>query len=83
MNCEDLCKKTNNACEQKDCKYWMDYSEDLNCTIICAKKNGPLTLRETAKRLGVSYVRIKQIEENALNKIKKKNFGSLENEYYL
>ena len=79
MNCEDICKKTKQACENKECKYWINYSDDLNCTLICADKNGALTLREVAKRMGVSYVRIKQIEENALNKIKKKKLVSLQN----
>ena len=83
MNCEDLCKETKQACENKECKYWIDYSDDLNCTLICADQNGALTLREVAKRMGISYVRVKQIEENALNKIKKKSLGSLRNEYYL
>jgi len=79
MNCEDICKKTKQACENKECKYWIDYSDDLNCTLICAQQNGALTLREVAKRMGVSYVRVKQIEENALNKIKKKKLVSLQN----
>lgn len=83
MNCEDICRQTNSPCDQKECRYWLNYSDDLNCTLICADKNGSLTLREVAKRMGVSYVRIKQIEENALRKIKQKNFGSLENKYYL
>jgi DNA-directed RNA polymerase sigma subunit (sigma70/sigma32) len=30
---------------------------------------GNMTLREVADRLGVSFVRIKQIEEKALNKL--------------
>ena len=79
MNCEDICKKTKQACENKECKYWIDYSDDLNCILICAQQNGALTLREVAKRMGVSYVRVKQIEENALNKIKKKKLVSLQN----
>tara|TARA_B100000287_G_scaffold373736_1_gene373093 strand:- start:566 stop:706 length:141 start_codon:yes stop_codon:yes gene_type:complete len=32
-------------------------------------KHGALTLREVADRLGVSFVRIKQIEDKALKKI--------------
>lgn len=82
MNCEDICKKTKEPCQNKECKYWLDYADDLNCTLICAQQNGALTLREVAKRMGVSYVRIKQIEETALNKIKKKN-EQLKNQYYL
>jgi DNA-directed RNA polymerase specialized sigma subunit len=36
------------------------------------KKNGNLTLKEVAKRIGVSHVRIKQIQDVALKKINKK-----------
>ena len=52
-------------------------------TLVCARQNGALTLREIAARLGVSFVRVKQIEEAAIKKIKKKNSESLQNEYYL
>lgn len=83
MNCEDICRQTKEACQNKECKYWIDYPDDLNCTLICAEQNGALTLREVAKRMGVSYVRIKQIEEVALSKIKKKNYEHLKNQYYL
>tara|TARA_R100000008_G_C3537435_1_gene142841 strand:+ start:331 stop:513 length:183 start_codon:yes stop_codon:yes gene_type:complete len=52
---------------------WIDYEEDLNCTLITVRKHGNLTLREVAVREGVSFVRIKQIEQKALEKLKKKN----------
>ena len=35
------------------------------------EKNGPMTLREIAERIGVSYVRIKQIEDKTIKKMKK------------
>lgn len=83
MNCDEICEKTKEPCQQKECKYWLDYLQDMNCTLVCARQNGALTLREIATRLGVSFVRVKQIEEAALKKIKKKNSESLQNEYYL
>ena len=70
MTCDEICEKNNKPCLNSDCKHYLDFKDDLNCVIICARKNGPLTLQETSKRLGVSYVRIKQIEDKALNKIK-------------
>jgi len=50
---------------------WIDYEEDNNCTAIAAKKNGSMSLREIADRMGVSFVRIKQIEDKALVKLRK------------
>jgi DNA-directed RNA polymerase specialized sigma subunit len=38
---------------------------------VSIEKHGQLTLKEAAKRLGVSHVRIKQIQDKALKKIKK------------
>ena len=59
----------NKPCEQCDCRLWIDYKEDLNCTLIAAEKNGPLNLREIADRLGISFVRVKQIQDSAINKL--------------
>lgn len=70
MNCDEICEKTNTPCNISDCRNYIDYKDDLNCVLVCTRKNGPLTLEEVSKRLGVSYVRIKQIEEKAMSKIK-------------
>ena len=59
----------NTACSQCDCRLWIDYEEDLNCTLIAAEKNGPMNLREIADRLGISFVRVKQIQDIALKKL--------------
>ena len=58
-------------CTNTKCDYYIDYEKDLNCTFVCVKKNGALTLRDVSERLGVSYVRVKQIEEKAMKKIEK------------
>ena len=71
MDCVEEKEKGNFACTETDCKYWIDYEKDLNCTIVCTNKNGPLTLRDVADRMGVSYVRIQQIEQRALKKMEK------------
>ncbi|MEK9768798.1 MAG: sigma factor-like helix-turn-helix DNA-binding protein [Betaproteobacteria bacterium] len=42
--------------------------------MISVDKHGTLTLREVAERLGVSYVRIKQIQDKAIKKIASENF---------
>jgi|TARA_R110000824_G_scaffold43779_2_gene127805 hypothetical protein len=69
MKCLEECKKNNSPCRNKDCRLWVNYKEDLNCVDNTVSKHGPLTLRETAKRLHVSFVRIKQIEDKAMKKL--------------
>jgi hypothetical protein len=67
------------ACPKSECRHWIDYPEDNNCSIVCANKNDDgLTLEETAKRLGVSHVRVYQIEQQ----IKKKLARLFTNEAY-
>lgn len=74
--CSDTCKKYNVSCpeENRDCRYWIDYEGDLNCTLIaCDKADGrSMTLRDVAKRLNLSHVRIDQIEREATAKLFKK-----------
>ena len=58
-------------CDQTGCRNFMNFEEDLNCAVVCARKheNG-LSLREVAERMGVSFPRISQIEHAAFNKLK-------------
>ena len=74
MKCFEAHCKNGVACDSKDCKLWIDYEEDLNCTLIAIKKNNnhPMTLREVGKRLDISFVRVKQIEDEVKKKIKKR-----------
>lgn len=71
MKCVQQIKNSGFPCTNSKCDYYLEYEKDLNCTFVCVQNNGALTLRDTAERLGVSYVRIKQIEERALKKIEK------------
>jgi DNA-directed RNA polymerase sigma subunit (sigma70/sigma32) len=51
---------------------WLDYKKDLNCTLIAVHNSkGPMSLEETAKRFSLSIVRIKQIQDKAVQKLKK------------
>ena len=70
--CAKKCSVEGTKCQQKDCRLWLEYPNDLNCTLIAVKKNGPMTLREVSERLGISFVRVKQIESEVLNKLKKR-----------
>tara|TARA_Y100000593_G_C4149258_1_gene256239 strand:+ start:330 stop:638 length:309 start_codon:yes stop_codon:yes gene_type:complete len=70
--CFDICRDKEVSCPVIDCRYWIDYEEDLNCTIICANQHGPLSLREISDRMGVSFVRIKQIQDLTVEKFTKR-----------
>jgi len=67
--CLETCKKLKTACPVGECRYWIDCSKDKNCMFESIDKHGEMTLREVADRLGVSYVRIKQIQDGTLKKI--------------
>ena len=71
--CKTAVLLRNKACEECKCRLWLDYKEDLNCTLIAVDKHGPLTLREVGDRLGISFVRVKQIQDGALGKLGVKN----------
>jgi len=71
MKCLEDCRKENKACRDKECRLWIDFKKDLNCISMSVGSHGPLTLRETARRLGISFVRVKQIEDEAKKKLVK------------
>lgn len=71
-NCCSCCVVNDVACPIKKCKYWIKYKDDLNCVLIAVEKNGAMTLRETADRMGISFVRVKQIQDKVLRKMQLK-----------
>lgn len=71
--CKTTCLRTGISCEQRECRNYIEYPEDLNCTLIAVDKHGEMTLDEVSKRLGLTLVRIKQIEDKALLKLNKRN----------
>tara|TARA_R100000030_G_scaffold91022_1_gene75935 strand:+ start:246 stop:509 length:264 start_codon:yes stop_codon:yes gene_type:complete len=73
--CSKKCIELNQTCNVQDCKYWIRYPKELNCTLISIHENGPMTLRQVAERIQLSFARIKQIETKALEKIKKRLDG--------
>ena len=72
--CQETCValKKGECCQNTECRNWIDYPKDLNCVLVAVRKNGQMTLHETSKRLGVSFVRVAQIEKKALSKLFKK-----------
>ena len=67
--CLKVCEDLNVECPIKECQYWMGYSTELNCALKSVSVNGHMTLREVGERLGISFVRVKQIQDKALKKI--------------
>ena len=69
--CFEVHEKWCVGCDQTACRNWIDFEEDLNCAVVCARKHeGGLSLRDTAERMGVSFPRISQIEHAAFNKLR-------------
>ena len=68
--CAKECNLKKLCCEEKECRMWIDFEGDLNCTLIAVDKHGPMTLREVAERHHISIVRAKQILDESLRKIK-------------
>ena len=69
--CAAVCMEKEIKCENTDCRHWIEYEDENNCTLVSVYENGPMTLREIGLRLGISFARVKQIESAALAKIKK------------
>ena len=67
--CLEACINLQISCPVRECRYWVDYEEEHNCVFRTIEKNGNMTLRQVADRIGVSFVRIKQIEDKAIKKI--------------
>ena len=68
--CAQKCYLEKICCEEKQCRMWIDFEEDKNCTLIAVKKHGPMTLKQIAERHHISIVRAKQILDATLAKIK-------------
>ena len=70
-NCVKECYLARECCENRDCRLHIEFPGDLNCTMIAVKKNGPMTLEEIGNRHQISTVRVKQIVDATLHKLKK------------
>ena len=70
-DCLKECYLAKTSCKNSECRLFIEYEEDLNCTLLAVQKHGPMTLEEIGKRHKVSTVRIKQIVDATLLKLKK------------
>ena len=69
--CARECVKKERDCKRRECRLWIDFPEERNCSLISIYENGPMTLRQIGDRIGLSFARIKQIETIALSKMRK------------
>ena len=70
-DCAKECVLMKKTCQNKNCRLYMEYPSDFNCTAIAVQKYGPMTLEEIGKRHQISTVRAKQLVDAALLKLKK------------
>ena len=58
------------TCEKKSCRLWMTAGEHLNCAAIAASNNDEgMTLQQIGDILGVTRMRICQIEKKVVEKL--------------
>jgi len=70
--CARVCMQNKRSCMQVDCRQWIKYEDEQNCTLISIYENGRMTLRQVAERLAISFARVKQIETQALEKLRRR-----------
>ena len=69
--CSEKCVELKTECPNVECRYWVEHQNSLNCTFIAIEKNGEMDLRTVGDIMGVSFVRIKQIQDKAVHKANK------------
>ena len=69
--CAKKCWLAREGCDKSDCRLFIEFPEDQNCTLIASAKHGPMTLAEIGKRHHISTARAKQILDATLLKLKK------------
>ena len=67
--CFNVHKNYSKNCSNTSCRYWHDLEESNNC-IINKSNNNPHTLQEIGDILGITRMRVCQIEKRILKKIK-------------
>ena len=70
--CSRGCLSSGESCSEDGCRYWIDYSEEQNCSLISVYLNGSMTLKQISERLDISLVRVSQIEKKAVKKLFKR-----------
>ena len=73
--CWQANKENNTPCQNKECRLWLKCNEQQNCTIIAAQE-GPLTLQQIGNLHELTRMRICQVENEALRKIREHVLGT-------
>ncbi len=68
MKCYQLHETNQVHCNNKACRMWINASDHQNCTLI-ASKRGPMSLQQIGDILGVTRMRICQIEKKVVEKL--------------
>jgi len=68
MKCFQLHEEKGICCNNKACRLWIKANDHQNCTIVASKK-GPMSLQQIGDILGVTRMRICQIEKKVVEKL--------------
>jgi len=71
MHCFDAYQKYKIQCEKTDCQYYLEGIEQHQCCTIIAAKSGPMTLENIGNALCRTKMRISQIQQSTIKKMKK------------
>lgn len=75
VKCFEAYEKNKVLCEQNECRQWINSDKHYNCTIVVANNVPPgkkMKLEDIGDIMGLSKMRICQIEKNAESKFKKR-----------
>ena len=68
MKCFEMHDFHKIECQNKSCRQWIKCRDNQNCTIVASKK-GPMSLQEIGDIMGVTRMRICQMEKRIIQKI--------------
>lgn len=67
--CWEVCQAQDLTCNKRSCRYWIKGQKEFkNCTLIAASE-GPFTLQKVGDLLGLTRMRVCQLEKRAIAKI--------------
>ena len=73
MGDRELCYERNlrcrTTCDSRACRHWIAHKGGLNCTLIAASA-GPMTLQQIGEIIGVTRMRVCQLEKRILDEVR-------------